>query len=417
MMPTEPPAPAVLLFDLGNVVVESAGLATLERLLPQLGREEILSRWLRSGAVSGFESGALSQEAFARAFLAEWPLPMAPAQFLDEFTSWVRGFLPGARELLAGLRSRHRIACLSNTNALHWARLDGIEDVFDVCIASHLTGFLKPDREAYEDALARLGAEPEQVCFFDDLPGNVAAAREVGMQAFQVRGVAETASTLRALGIAAGRGGNVHDRTHSGAGVAALYERHARRYDRDRGRGLQEKAWLDRFLGHVRPAGTVLDIGCGMGEPIARYVIEAGFGVVGVDSSPSLIALCRARFPGAEWRVGDMRELALGRRFEGLVAWDSFFHLEAADQRAMFPRFAAHAQPGAPLLFTSGPAHGESIGEFIGMYGGGEPLYHASLDPAEYRQLLSAHGFRELSHVAQDPDCGGHTVWLADYRP
>jgi putative hydrolase of the HAD superfamily len=191
----------VLLFDLGNVVVESAGLATLERLLPQLGREEILSRWLRSSAVSGFESGVISQEAFARAFLAEWPLALEPAQFLDEFSSWVRGFLPGARELLAGLRGRHRIACLSNTNAAHWARLEGIEEVFDVCIASHLTGHLKPEREAYEDALRRLGAEPGQVCFFDDLPGNVAAARAVGIQAFQVQGVAETASALRGLGI------------------------------------------------------------------------------------------------------------------------------------------------------------------------------------------------------------------------
>jgi len=149
-----------------------------------------------------------------------------------------------------------------------------------------------------------------------------------------------------------------------------------------------------------------------MGEPIARHVLQSGFNVVGVDTSPTLIALCQARFPGGEWRLGDMRQLALGRRFEGLLAWDSFFHLDAANQRAMFLRFAAHAQPGAPLLFTSGPGHGEAIGEYCG-----EPLYHASLDPAEYRQLLSAHGFRVLSHLVEDPDCGGRTVWLADYRP
>lgn len=194
----------VLLFDLGGVVVESVGLATLERLLPHLGQEEILKRWLGSSAVGGFESGVISQEAFARAFLSEWPLGMAPAQFLEEFSSWVRGYLPGARELLSGLRTRHRIACLSNTNAAHWARLDGIDEVFDVCIASHLTGYLKPDRRAFEDALRRLGVEASQVCFFDDLSGNVAAARELGMQAFQVRGVAETASALRGLGIATG---------------------------------------------------------------------------------------------------------------------------------------------------------------------------------------------------------------------
>lgn len=190
--------------------------------------------------------------------------------------------------------------------------------------------------------------------------------------------------------------------------IVALYERHAREYDRDRGRTLEERAWLDRFAAALPAGGTVLDVGCGMGEPIARYLIERGFHVTGVDSSPSMIALCRQRFPEAEWLVADMRELVLPRRFEGLLAWDSFFHLRAVDQRAMFPRFRALAVPGAPLLFTSGPAEGEAIGSWCG-----EPLYHASLSPAEYRRLLLENGFAVQSYVAVDPACGNHTVWLA----
>ncbi len=77
---------------------------------------------------------------------------------------------------------------------------------------------------------------------------------------------------------------------------------------------------------------------------------------------------------GAEWAVADMRTLALGERFRGLVAWGSFFRLAHDDQRRMFLVFRAHAAPGAALLFTSGPSHGEAIGAY-----GGEPLYHASL--------------------------------------
>ena len=193
--------------------------------------------------------------------------------------------------------------------------------------------------------------------------------------------------------------------------IVDLYERHAKEFDQDRGRSLQERAWLDRFLSYVRPLGSVLDIGCGMGEPIARYVVEAGHHVVGIDSSPSLVHLCRTRLPKSEWLVADMRQLALGRRFDGLLAWDSFFHLNMDDQRAMVARFAAHALPGAPLMFTSGPERGERIGSFFG-----EPLYHASLDPGEYRQLLSTNGFSVLSYLADDPACGGHTVWLARYE-
>jgi len=195
---------------------------------------------------------------------------------------------------------------------------------------------------------------------------------------------------------------------HAADGIVDLYERHAGDYDRDRGRDLFERPWLDRFLARVVPGGAVLDVGCGMGEPIAAYVIAQGFHVVGCDSSPSLIALCRSRFPDHEWIVEDMRQLNLGRQFDGVIAWDSFFHLTAEDQRAMFPRFGAHARVGAPLMFTSGPRSGTAIGEYQG-----EPLHHSSLDPVEYRALLTGHGFAIEQCALEDPTCGRHSVWLA----
>jgi SAM-dependent methyltransferase len=190
--------------------------------------------------------------------------------------------------------------------------------------------------------------------------------------------------------------------------ITLLYQRHAQAYDRLRGRSLFEKSWLDAF-GDLLPAGgSVLDIGCGMAEPIARDLIGRGFNVTGVDSSPKMIAMCERRFPQCMWVVADMRALSLGRTFDGLIAWDSFFHLTPDDQRGMFAAFRDHAAPRAALMFTTGPAHGTAIGVFEG-----EPLYHASLDPDEYRALLKAHGFRVVRHVAEDPACNGHTVWLA----
>jgi SAM-dependent methyltransferase len=190
--------------------------------------------------------------------------------------------------------------------------------------------------------------------------------------------------------------------------IIPIYQRHAQAYDRLRGRSLFEKPWLDAFAALLPAGGRVLDIGCGMGEPIARDLIARGLAVTGIDSSADLIAMARARFPQQRWVVADMRSLSLGERFDGLLAWDSFFHLTPDDQRPMFAVFRDHAAPGAALMFTSGPAHGEVIGEFEG-----EPLYHASLDPAEYRALLSAHGFDIVRHVADDPACNGHTIWLA----
>jgi SAM-dependent methyltransferase len=190
--------------------------------------------------------------------------------------------------------------------------------------------------------------------------------------------------------------------------IVGLYERHARAWDAARGRSGMERAWLDAFAALIPPGAAVLDLGCGAGEPMAADLVGRGFRVTGVDSAPTLIGLCRARLPEQEWIEADMRTLSLGRRFEGVMAWDSFFHLSMDDQRRMFPVFAEHAAPGAALMFTSGPSAGEALGEFQG-----EPLYHASLDPDEYRSLLAAHGFTVVRYVVDDPDCGEHTIWLA----
>lgn len=191
--------------------------------------------------------------------------------------------------------------------------------------------------------------------------------------------------------------------------VVGLYRRHGLAWARDRGAAPgTEAAWLARFMSLLPPGGTVLDIGCGSGAPIGAVLAGAGFAVTGLDSSAPLLGLARAALPGAEWIQGDMRDLALGRRFDGLIAWDSFFHLDHDDQRRMFARFSAHAAPAALLMFTTGPAHGLAIGSY-----GGEPLFHASLDPTEYRALLAAEGFVVIDHRSEDPAAGGHTVWLA----
>lgn len=196
--------------------------------------------------------------------------------------------------------------------------------------------------------------------------------------------------------------------------IVGMYQRHAAVWDQMRSPGsLFEKPWLDRFLELV-PAGRgpraageaarILDVGCGAGLPISGYFIRQGYRVTGVDTSGPLLEVARGRFPEQEWILGDMRTMELGRRFDGVLAWHSFFHLTPEDQTAMFPVFGRHAAPGAPLMFTSGPEHGSVLGDFEG-----EPLYHGSLDPEEYRALLAENGFEEIAFAVEDHA----TIWLA----
>jgi hypothetical protein len=103
-----------------------------------------------------------------------------------------------------------------------------------------------------------------------------------------------------------------------------------------------------------------------------------------------------------------MRSIDLGRQFAALLAWDSFFHLNHEDQRAMFQVFARHAATGAILMFNAGSSHGDAVGSYRG-----DPLYHASLDASEYETLLATAGFALIEHSINDPAKGGRIFWLA----
>ena len=145
--------------------------------------------------------------------------------------------------------------------------------------------------------------------------------------------------------------------------VWRAYDAFAERFDADRSRALFERGYLSEIVGRLGRGATILDLGCGAGEPIARHFIESGLVLTGVDAARSMIRLCRSRFPHSTWIEADMRSLDLDTRFDAIVAWDSFFHLTGDEQRAMFDVFARHIRPNGLLLFTSGPKAGEAIGD------------------------------------------------------
>lgn len=196
--------------------------------------------------------------------------------------------------------------------------------------------------------------------------------------------------------------------------IVGLYDDHAEGWIADRGdrlydgdQGPNEGQCLDRLTEGFSPGATVLDVGCGSGRPIGAELIRRGFSVHGVDSSPKLIAHARQTLPEGKWTVGDMRALDEGGRYDGVIAWHSLFHLTPQEQEATVPRLARLVAPGGRLMFTSGPARGQDIGEWRG-----EPLYHGSLDPRTYRALLEGEGLDIVSGAPGDASARGW-VWLA----
>ena len=199
-MSSERPEIRVVLFDVGGVLVELSGLAVmLSWLNNRVTAEEVYTIWLTSPTVRAFERGRMEPEIFAERIIVELQLPVSKEEFLTEFCKWSLNLLPGALELVKNVPKKFVRATVCNTNALHWPALMRHEELFggfDRHFASHLTGKIKPDEEAFLHVVESLACRPEEILFMDDSRLNVAGARNVGMAAFQVRGAVEAEQVL-----------------------------------------------------------------------------------------------------------------------------------------------------------------------------------------------------------------------------
>ena len=151
------------------------------------------------------------------------------------------------------------------------------------------------------------------------------------------------------------------------------------------------------FARKLPPGARVLDIGCGDGVPVSRYLVCEGFEVVAVDSSAEMVARFRANLPGVDARCERIQDAHFApHSFVGVVAWGVLFHLARADQRATLHNVSRWLKPGGRFLFTSGDENDTREGEMNGV-----AFHYTSLDVTGYRRSLADTGLR-LEDVHRD---------------
>lgn len=187
-------------------------------------------------------------------------------------------------------------------------------------------------------------------------------------------------------------------------------------------KGLQakERDYLTLLLGHLPAGSTVLDLGCGTGQPIARHISVLGHRVVGVDASSALLEFARLALPGQRWIHARLEDVEFEEGiFSAVVCWDSLFHLPRAAHEGVIRKIHRWLTPGGRLMLSSGALVEEDGKGFTDTMFGRE-FYYDSLTPAALASTLERSGFDILlSEICTPPDGGkdkGKRAMIAEKR-
>ncbi len=187
-----------LIFDLGNVIYDIDYQRTFDLINSRLPREKekLPAAFFVSEPHFSLEKGLISPEVFRDAarefFMEDWE-----DEFIDEVWNALLVDIPMERlELLRKLKEQFPLFMLSNTNAIHFEVVDKVfrdklkdgewPHLFNKLFLSHEMGLRKPDAAIYREVVNRIGGEPQECLFFDDLKENLEGAEKVGIKTHHI---------------------------------------------------------------------------------------------------------------------------------------------------------------------------------------------------------------------------------------
>jgi 2-polyprenyl-3-methyl-5-hydroxy-6-metoxy-1,4-benzoquinol methylase len=98
---------------------------------------------------------------------------------------------------------------------------------------------------------------------------------------------------------------------------------------------------------------AVLDLGCGAGVPVTRWLADRGFAVTGVDVSARQLELTSTYVPEGTFIKADMTEVDFEpESFDAVVAFHSIIHVPRTEHPALLESIHRWLRPGGALLAT-----------------------------------------------------------------
>lgn len=199
--------PSWFVFDLGNVLIRLAFDRVIETICASCSadREELISLLGGAGGYLDLEKGLVSFDRFHAVICERVGYQGDVAQLRATWSDFFDGPVEGIERLLERVRARYGVAFLSNSNLVHEEVIAEEYGLLfrdhEPIVYSHRVGLAKPDHEIYRRLLEQIQADPGDVIYTDDLPANVAAAKQVGMRAYVFEGAAKLERQLEGDGL------------------------------------------------------------------------------------------------------------------------------------------------------------------------------------------------------------------------
>lgn len=195
------PAVRAVLWDFGGVMTESPFVA-FERFeqahgLPRDFLRGINARNPDSNAWARFERAELTPEQFDQAFAEESAAAGHQIRGLDVIDLLYGEVRPSMVRALEACKRHFTNACVTNNvdagpgrgfarDSERGSQWQAVLALFDDVIESSKVGARKPEPRFFELACERLGIEPRQAVYLDDLGANLKPARAMGMRTIKV---------------------------------------------------------------------------------------------------------------------------------------------------------------------------------------------------------------------------------------
>ncbi len=132
----------------------------------------------------------------------------------------------------------------------------------------------------------------------------------------------------------------------------------------------------------------------GAGIPVARFLVESGFSVVGIDFSEKMIRLARRNVPEATFVRKDMSQLDFAdSSFDGLTAFYSIIHVPREKHSQLLRDFCRILKPDGIMLVTMGSDEWEAT-EIYSHYG--TEMFWSQYAPQKSLRLVKDAGFEVI---------------------